>query len=122
MEIVGERLRILREREGKTQEDISKVLCTTQQIYSRYETAKTDLPLQHFCTLVRYYNVSSDYIMGNVTFPKIPPELSEPLIQNITIGDFICRINSFNSRSKKMLVDYVNYLTYQEKMDRKEKK
>lgn len=40
MGILGERLRLLREKNGKTQEDISKVIGTTQQIYSRYETTK----------------------------------------------------------------------------------
>ena len=34
MGILGERLRLLREKNGKTQEDISKVIGTTQQIYS----------------------------------------------------------------------------------------
>ena len=54
--VVSERLKTLREREGITQEQLAQVLCTTQQIYSRYETAKADLPLHHLCTLTQYYN------------------------------------------------------------------
>ena len=34
----GDRLRDLREDKGKTQAEISSLLGTTQQIYSRYET------------------------------------------------------------------------------------
>ena len=41
----GDRLRDLREDKGKTQAEISSLLGTTQQIYSRYETNRTDLPL-----------------------------------------------------------------------------
>ena len=62
MGILGERLRLLREKNGKTQEDISKVIGTTQQIYSRYETNKTELPVRHLLNLSSYYNVSTDYV------------------------------------------------------------
>ena len=58
----GDRLRDLREDKGKTQAEISSLLGTTQQIYSRYETNRTDLPLRHLIKLADYYQVSADYI------------------------------------------------------------
>ena len=121
METVGERLRILREREGKTQEEISKFLGTTQQIYSRYETNRNDLPLRHLLNLADYYKVSADYLLGRIPYQRIPPELSGSLLKNITVGDFICHVCSFNSTSKKMLIDYVNYLSYRESTEKKRK-
>lgn len=121
MGILGERLRLLREKNGKTQEDISKVIGTTQQIYSRYETNKTELPVRHLLNLSSYYNVSTDYLLGRIDYPKIAPEFSNSLIQNVTIGDFVCRIDSFNSKSKRLLVDYVNYPTYMENTEKLKK-
>ena len=121
MGILGERLRLLREKNGKAQEDISKVIGTTQQIYSRYETNKTELPVRHLLNLSSYYNVSTDYLLGRIDYPKIAPEFSNSLIQNVTIGDFVCRIDSFNSKSKRLLVDYVNYLTYMENTEKLKK-
>lgn len=121
MGIVGERLRLLREKNGKTQEDISRVIGTTQQIYSRYETSKTELPVRHLLNLSSYYNVSTDFLLGRIDYPKIPPEFSNYLIQNVTIGDFVCRIDSFSGRSKRQLVDYVNYLTYLENTEKLKK-
>ena len=121
MGILGERLRLLREKNGKTQEDISKVIGTTQQIYSRYETNKTELPVRHLLNLSSYYNVSTDYLLGRIDYPKIAPEFSNSLIQNVTIGDFVCRIDSFSSKSKRLLVDYVNYLTYMENTEKLKK-
>ena len=56
----GDRLRDLREDKGKTQAEISSLLGTTQQIYSRYETNRTDLPLRHLIKLADYYQVSAD--------------------------------------------------------------
>jgi transcriptional regulator with XRE-family HTH domain len=121
MGILGERLRLLREKNGKTQEDISKVIGTTQQIYSRYETNKTELPVRHLLNLSSYYNVSTDYLLGRIDYPKIAPEFSNSLIQNVTIGDFVCRIDSFNSKSKRLLVDYVNYMENTEKLKKDDK-
>lgn len=121
MGIVGERLRLLREKNGKTQEDISRVIGTTQQIYSRYETSKTELPVRHLLNLSSYYNVSTDFLLGRIDYPKIPPEFSNYLIQNVTIGDFVCRIDSFGGRAKRHLVDYVNYLTYLENTEKLKK-
>lgn len=121
MGIVGERLRLLREKNGKTQEEVSRVIGTTQQIYSRYETSKTELPVRHLLNLSSYYNVSTDFLLGRIDYPKIPPEFSNYLIQNVTIGDFVCRIDSFSGKSKRQLVDYVNYLTYLENTEKLKK-
>ena len=121
MGILGERLRLLREKNGKTQEDISKVIGTTQQIYSRYETNKTELPVRHLLNLSSYYNVSTDYLLGRIDYPKIAPEFSNSLIQNVTIGDFVCSIDSLNRKSNRLLVDYVNYLTYMENTEKLKK-
>ena len=121
MGILGERLRLLREKNGKTQEDISKVIGTTQQIYSRYETNKTELPVRHLLNLSSYYNVSTDYLLGRIDYPKIAPEFSNSLIQNVTIGDFVCRIDSFNSKSKRLLVDYLTYMENTEKLKKDDK-
>lgn len=117
--IIGERLKTLREREEITQKQVAQLLCITQQTYSRYETAKAVLPLHHLYALTQYYNVSSDYILGNIPYLQAPPQLSERFIQQITVGDFVCLISSFSRKSKRNLIDYVNYLSYQEQLVKK---
>jgi len=77
--------------------------------------------VRHLLNLSSYYNVSTDYLLGRIDYPKIAPEFSNSLIQNVTIGDFVCRIDSFNSKSKRLLVDYVNYLTYMENTEKLKK-
>ena len=57
-------LRELREDRNLNQVDIAKFLGTTQQVYSRYETGKYDIPLRHFIKLCKFYHVSADYILG----------------------------------------------------------
>lgn len=57
-------MRELREDHDLWQEDIARLLGTTQQVYSRYEKGINELPLRHLKTLCRFYHVSADYLLG----------------------------------------------------------
>ncbi len=65
-----QRLRDLREDAEKTQNDIAEILSTTRQQYARWETGKQELPMHHFITLAKYYNISLDYLAGLTDTPK----------------------------------------------------
>ena len=58
------RIRDLREDRDKTQQEIAQVLGTSQTMYARYERGANELPIRHLIALCRYYEVSSDYILG----------------------------------------------------------
>lgn len=57
-------IRELREDADLSQDDVAKLLKTTQQMYSRYENGTCELPIRHLNTLCDFYGVSSDYILG----------------------------------------------------------
>ena len=61
-----QRLRDLREDADKKQEDIASVLGITRQQYQLYESGRREMPMHHFVTLAKYYNVSLDYLAGLV--------------------------------------------------------
>ena len=65
-----QRLCDLREDKDKTQAQIAEVLGMPRQQYNRYETGLRELPMHHFITLARYYNVSLDYLAGLTDTPK----------------------------------------------------
>lgn len=65
-----QRLRDLREDHDLSQKQIAALLNTTQPQYTRYETGERELPMHHFITLAKYYNVSLDYLAGIVNTPK----------------------------------------------------
>ena len=67
---IYQRLKDMREDSDKKQEDISSVLNITRQQYQLYESGKREIPLHHFITLAKYYNVSLDYLAGLVDTPK----------------------------------------------------
>ena len=62
-------LRDLREdsKPKLSRKKLAEILNTSQSAISDYESGKRPLPIEHLITLCKYYNVSSDYILG---FPK----------------------------------------------------
>lgn len=58
------RIRDLREDNDRTQQEIADYLGTSQTMYARYERGANELPIRHLIALCKFYNVSSDYILG----------------------------------------------------------
>ena len=58
------RLRDMREDADKTQAELAAVLNVGQTTYSRYENGVLDIPSIALIALARYYQVSTDYLLG----------------------------------------------------------
>ncbi|MBQ7957008.1 MAG: helix-turn-helix transcriptional regulator [Clostridia bacterium] len=58
------RLHDLRIDHDLRQEDIAQILKTTSQAYGMYENGKRSLPIEYLIKLAKFYDVSSDYILG----------------------------------------------------------
>ena len=72
------RLKDLREDNDLKQEDIARILNVSRQYYSRYELGQVDLPIRHYITLARFYNVSIDYLAGlSLTYKSLEPETTK---------------------------------------------
>ena len=59
-----ERLRALREDSDLTQTQIATMLGIAQTTYSQYELDKRPMPIEYIIALCKFYNVSSDYLLG----------------------------------------------------------
>ena len=68
------RLKDLREDKDLNQADIAKVIHTTQQQYSKYETGIRLIPVDKLNILADYYNTSIDYIIGRTNIKKPYPK------------------------------------------------
>ena len=58
------RMRNLREDHDMTQEAIAKMLGTSQTMYARYERGANEMQIRHLIRLAKYYDVSTDYLLG----------------------------------------------------------
>lgn len=62
--MIYERIRNLREDHDKKQIELANYLHIKQTTYSKYELGKINIPIDVFCKLADYYNVSVDYLLG----------------------------------------------------------
>ena len=58
------RIKDLREDNDLTQREIAEILHVRQNTYSQYENGQRQLPLEFLIILARYYNTSTDYLLG----------------------------------------------------------
>lgn len=91
-----QRLRDMREDKDKTQSDIANVLDTTRQQYARWETGAQELPMHHFITLAKFYNVSLDYLAGLVDTPRTLDGSPYQIKNRINFGNITGGNNNFD--------------------------
>ena len=65
-----ERLKAVREDHDLTQTDIARLLKTTRQQVSKWETGVQMMGVDKYIALATYYNLSVDYLLGLIDTPK----------------------------------------------------
>ena len=58
------RLKDLRDDRDLKQKEIAAILKIDQRVYSNYETGKREIPTRFIIILAKFYNTSTDYILG----------------------------------------------------------
>ena len=59
-----QRLEDLRTDADKTQEEIANILACKREVYRRYEKGINEIPAWALIKLAKYYQTSTDYILG----------------------------------------------------------
>lgn len=65
-----QRIRDLREDRDLKQRQLAEFLNCSQQVYSNYELGQRDIPTDVLIRLANFYNVSTDYILGQTNNPR----------------------------------------------------
>lgn len=63
MDIIAN-LRTIRKERGLSQAQVADLLETTQQQYSKYEKGTHEIPVRHVITLCKFYEITSDWLLG----------------------------------------------------------
>lgn len=100
------RLKDLREDMDKNQEQIAKIIGTSQSYYAQYENGKRTLPFDRVVELAKYYNVSLDYIAGLTNDKKglTKSQLSED------VSHLVKSYESLSDRRKGRLEQFMQQL------------
>jgi len=62
--MVNNRLRDLRTDKDLKQKDVADYLNCSQVAYSHYELGRRDIPTEVLVALAKFYNTTTDYILG----------------------------------------------------------
>lgn len=65
------RLRDLREDKDLAQKEVAAFLGIDQRVYSNYEIGKREIPTRFVVALAKFYNTSTDYILGLTDDSKV---------------------------------------------------
>jgi transcriptional regulator with XRE-family HTH domain len=64
MKILAKRLKKLREEKGESKRSIAKALNISPVTYGQYENSKRTPGLESFISIVQYFDVSADFLLG----------------------------------------------------------
>ncbi|ENI1326525.1 helix-turn-helix transcriptional regulator [Listeria monocytogenes] len=64
----GNKLKILRSKANKTQEDIANILGVSRAAYSHIENGRNEPDMETIVKLANYFDVSTDYLLGREEF------------------------------------------------------
>ena len=72
-----ENLKSLRERNNLSQIELSKKIGLSNVTLSQYEKGVRKPDIQTLTLIAQFFNVSTDYLLGNETPPKFKPQLTD---------------------------------------------
>jgi transcriptional regulator with XRE-family HTH domain len=64
MEMIGERIKLLREKAGYSQSELAKKLCVTRSSVNAWESGISAPTAVYIIELAKLFHVSTDYILG----------------------------------------------------------
>lgn len=77
MSTFGNRLKTLREHHNLSQKEFANILNIANSTLSQYESDKRVPSDEVKLQIAKYFNVSTDYLLGNETPPKFKPQLTD---------------------------------------------
>lgn len=116
MKELREMIRDLREDHDIKQKTVALYLGISQQTYSNYENGRREIPTWAVVALAKYYQVSTDYLLGSDTSYLGNTDLKSPYLENITMHDVMYDIQSLQNDERKDLFKYIQYLKNADKL------
>ena len=105
------RLKEVRQRANKTQNEIAELLGISRPAYTRYENGEREPDFASLNFLADYFGVTVDYLLGR------EEQNASPLDQQLEGVDFalLDGARNLSEDSKKAVLKYIQFLEQQEK-------
>jgi transcriptional regulator with XRE-family HTH domain len=114
--VLGERIRKLRERDGLSQKTLANKLGITQQAVAKWEGGKAEPDTTMILNIANIFDVSTDYLLGGTDNPQhkivakedLPAELAEYADYIKILKDF--DVDDISPEELKELIDLAKRL------------
>ena len=93
---LAERLRILREKAGKTQTELAKALGLTRSSVNAWEQGLAVPSMQYIVELAKFHSVSTDYLLGL----ELTKTISVEGLTDKQVGVLVELVQSFRENDK----------------------
>ena len=103
-------IRDLREDNDIKQKTIAEYLGVSQQTYSNYENGHRDIPIWAVVKLSKYYQVSTDYLLGADSGYLGSTNLNGKYLGDVTMHDVVFDIQTLNAKDRRDLLKYFSRL------------
>lgn len=105
------RIKILREKNHETQEDLAKIIGVSKSTMSKYENGTVQMSDETMIKLAIHFNCSIDYLLG-FDSTKYP----DPYIKSINLlRELGIENQKLSKESINKIAEYINFIKQQEK-------
>lgn len=100
-------LRELREDRDMKQSDVTALLGTSQQYYSKYETGKYEMPVRYVTALADFYGVSVDYLLGRTACRIKFDDYRKSIVAGYTADEMLADVLTLDRKGRQSVRDYI---------------
>ena len=105
-------IRDLREDNDIKQKTIAEYLGVSQQTYSNYENGHRDIPIWAVVKLSKYYQVSTDYLLGADSGYLGSTNLNGKYLGDVTMHDVVYDLQKLSAKDRRDLLKYIRFLKH----------
>lgn len=109
-EYIGKRIKSLRNERHISQAVLSQEISVDKTTISGYERGRITPPLDVVVLLAKYFDVSTDYLLGITDYRYSAAHLGDPVCKGMTVGGFIDSYLALDSSSKNIIAVLVKKL------------
>ena len=110
MDNISARIKKLRMENNIKQRQLADYLGISQQSYSHYEQSQRELPIRYIVKIAKFYNVSTDYLLGTSTCRYGYFDLNSDFVQDVPLKNVLLSLNQLNKHNRLELVRFLFYL------------
>lgn len=103
MNQLSKRMKLLRVKYGMKQKELALILNCTNATVSGYENSRNEPDLDTLIKIARFYNVSTDYLLGLTDLPDPVDQKLNMISKDYPISHFLILLKQLSAKDRSFL-------------------